>query len=142
MRTNLFKKSNIEAELKRFGAKELTLPVVTSITLLAIKRAEAKAGRKLSFAEVATPGATHLELMLAGEMQWAMQQMFRQCDLIADLLVPSGRMKVWQSIFVLVALLWFEGQMSALCRVIDVPRCVNPISLNRFSKLLRVTAFV
>ena len=54
---NLFKKSNMEAELKKFGAKELTLPVVTSITLLAIKRAEAKAGRKLSFAEVATPGA-------------------------------------------------------------------------------------
>jgi hypothetical protein len=41
VRTNLFRKSNIEAELKKFGAKELTLPVVTSITLLAIKRAEA-----------------------------------------------------------------------------------------------------
>ena len=89
VRTNLFKKSNIEAELKKFGAKELTLPVVTSITLLAIKRAEAKVGRKLSFAEVATPGASHLELMLAGEMQWAMQQMFRQYDAFADLLVPS-----------------------------------------------------
>ena len=89
VRTNLFKKSNIEAELKKFGAKELTLPVVTSITLLAIKRAEAKAGRKLSFAEVATPGASYLELMLAGEMQWAMQQMFRQYDAIADFLVPS-----------------------------------------------------
>ena len=50
------------------------MPVVTSITLLPIKRAEAKAARKLSFAEVATPGAAHLELMLAGEMQWAMQQ--------------------------------------------------------------------
>jgi hypothetical protein len=92
VRTNLFKKSNIEAELKKFGAKELTLPVVTSITLLAIKRAEAKAGRKLSFAEVATPGSAHLELMLAGEMQWAMPQMFRQYDLIADLLVPSEQM--------------------------------------------------
>ncbi len=55
----------------------------------AIKRAEAKAGRKLSFAEVGTPGASHLELMLAGEMQWAMQQMFRQYDAIADLLVPE-----------------------------------------------------
>jgi hypothetical protein len=63
--------------------------VVTSITLLAIKRAEAKAGRKLSFAEVATPGAAYLELMLAGEMQWAMQQVFRQYDMIADLLVPE-----------------------------------------------------
>jgi hypothetical protein len=92
VRTNLFKKSNIEAELKRFGAKELTLPVVTSITLLAIKRAEANVGRKLCFAEVATPGTSHLELMLAGEMQWAMQQMFRQYDLIADLLVPSEQM--------------------------------------------------
>jgi hypothetical protein len=92
VRTNLFKNSNIEAELKRFGAKEITLPVVTAITLLAIKRAEAKAGCKLSFAEVATPGTSHLELMLAGEMQWAMQQMFRQYDLIADLLVPSEQM--------------------------------------------------
>jgi hypothetical protein len=90
VRTNLFKKSNIEAELKKFGAKELTLPVVTSITLLAIKRAGAKAGRKLSFAEAAYPEAQHLELMLAGEMQWAMQQMFRQYDAIADLLVPSS----------------------------------------------------
>jgi hypothetical protein len=89
VRTNLFRKSNIEAELKKFGAKEITLPVVTSITLLAIKRAEARAGCKLSLAEVATPGSSHLELMLAGEMQWAMQQMFRQYDAIADLLVPE-----------------------------------------------------
>jgi hypothetical protein len=92
VRTNLFKKSNIEAELKRFGAREITLPTVTSITLLAIKRAEAKAGRKLSFAEAATPGTPHLELMLVGEMQWAMQQMFRQYDAITDLLVPSEQM--------------------------------------------------
>jgi hypothetical protein len=92
VRTNLFKKSNIEAELKRFGAREITLPTVTTITLLAIKRAEARAGRKLSFAEAATPGTPHLELMLTGEMQWAMQQMFRQYDLIADLLVPSEQM--------------------------------------------------
>ena len=91
VRTNLFKKSNIEAELKKFGAKELTLPVVTSITLLAIKRAEAKAGRKLSFAEVATPDTSHLEPMLAGEIQWAMQQMFRQYDTVADLLVPEQK---------------------------------------------------
>jgi hypothetical protein len=92
VRTNLFRKSNIEAELKKFGAQEITLPVVTSITLLAIKRAEAKAGRKLNFAEVATPGSSHLELMLAGEMQWAMQQMFRQYEMIADLLVPPQDM--------------------------------------------------
>jgi hypothetical protein len=30
--------------------------------------------------------------MLAGEMQWVMQQMFRQYDTIADLLVPSEQM--------------------------------------------------
>jgi len=92
VRTNLFKKSNIEAELKKFGAREITLPTVTSITLLAIKRAEAKAGRKLSFAEAARPGTPHLELMLAGEMQWAMQQMFWQYDTVADLLVPSEQL--------------------------------------------------
>jgi hypothetical protein len=68
------------------------LPVITSITLLAIKRAEAKAGRQLSFAEVAAPGAAHLELMLAGEVQWAMQQMFRQYDTLANLLVPQQQM--------------------------------------------------
>jgi hypothetical protein len=88
VRTNLFRNSNIEAELKKFGAGEITLPVVTSITLLAIKRAEAKSGRKLSFAEVATPGASHIELMLAGEMQWAMQRMFRQYDQLGELLLP------------------------------------------------------
>ncbi len=91
VRTNLFRNSNIEAELKKFGAKEITLPVVTSITLLAIKRAEAKAGRKLSFAEVATPGASYLERLLAGEIQWAMQQMFRQYDAVAGLLVPPAQ---------------------------------------------------
>jgi len=88
VRTNLFKNSALETELKKFGAKEITLPVVTSTTLLAIKRAEAKAGQTLSFAEVATPGTAHLELMLAGEMQWAMQQMFRQYDKVADLILP------------------------------------------------------
>ena len=92
VRTNLFRKSNIEAELKKFGAREITLPTVTAITLLAIKRAKAKAGRKLSFAEVATPGTAHLELLLQGEMQWAMQQMFQQYDMIADLLVPEPQM--------------------------------------------------
>jgi hypothetical protein len=92
VRTNLFKKSNIEAELKKFGAREITLPTVTTITLLAIKRAEERAGRKLSFAEVATTGAPHLELLLAGEMQWAMQRMFQQYDVIADLMVPLKQM--------------------------------------------------
>ena len=47
VRTNLFKKSNIEAELKKFGAKEITLPTVTAITLLAIKRAEVSRFRRL-----------------------------------------------------------------------------------------------
>lgn len=97
VRTNLFRKSNIEAELKKFGAREIILPIVTSITLLAIKRAEAKVGNKLSFADVAVPGAPHLELMLAGEMQWAMQQMFRQYDTVADLLVPEAQMPVLET---------------------------------------------
>jgi len=30
-----------------------------------------------------------LERLLAGEIQWAMQKMFRQYDTIADLLVPA-----------------------------------------------------
>ncbi len=66
--------------------------MVTSISLLAIKGAEAKAGRKLSFAEVATPGASYLERLLAGETQWAMQQMFPQYDAVAGLLLLPARM--------------------------------------------------
>ena len=90
VRTDLFKKSGLEAELRKFGAKELTLPVVTSITMLAMKRAEAKAGRKLSFAEVTHPEAGHLERMLAGEMQWAMQRMLPQYHALAELLLPPS----------------------------------------------------
>ena len=90
VRTNLFRKSGLEAELQRFGAKELILPVVTTVTMLAIKRAEAKAGRKLSFAEVTHPEAGHLERMFAGEMQWAMQHMFPQYHALAELLLPPS----------------------------------------------------
>jgi hypothetical protein len=89
VRTNLFKKSKIEAELRDFGAREITIPVITAVTLLAVKRAERAAGHKLSFADVATPGNIHLDLELAGEMQWAMQKMFRQYDTVASLLVPE-----------------------------------------------------
>ena len=76
--------------MRKFGAKELTLPVITSITMLAIKRAEAKAGRKLSFAEVTHPEAGHLERMLAGEMQWAMQRVLPQYHALAELLLPAS----------------------------------------------------
>jgi hypothetical protein len=90
VRTDLFRKSGLEAELRKFGAQELTLPVVTSITMLAIKRAEVRARRKLNFAEVTHPEAGHLERMLAGEMQWAMQCMFPQYHALVDLLLPPA----------------------------------------------------
>src|SRR5438046_5076295 len=90
VRADLFHKSGLEAELFKFGARSLTLPVVTPITLLAIKRAEARLGRKLSFAEVTHPEAGHLEPMLAGEMQWAMQTMFVQYQAAAELLLPPA----------------------------------------------------
>ena len=77
----IFSENPTSDRTERIRGKRITLPVITSITLLAIKRAEAKAGHQLSFAEVAAPGAAHLELMLAGEVQWAMQQMFRQSSL-------------------------------------------------------------
>ena len=63
---------------------------MTPITLLAIKRAEARLGRKLSFAEITHPEAGHLEPMLAGEMQWAMQTMFIQYQAAAELLLPPS----------------------------------------------------
>ena len=45
--------------------------------------------RGLSFAELSDPDAKYLERLLAGEIQWAMQRMFRQYDAIADLLLPT-----------------------------------------------------
>ena len=63
---------------------------MTPITLLAIKRAEARLERKLSFAEVTHSEAGHLEPMLAGEMQWAMQTMFVQYQDAAELLLPPA----------------------------------------------------
>jgi hypothetical protein len=57
--------------------------------LLAIEKAEAIAGRGLSFAELSHVEARHLERLLAGEIQWAMQKMFRQYDAIANLLLPT-----------------------------------------------------
>jgi hypothetical protein len=86
-RGDLFKGSQLEQRLLDFGAKTLTLPMITPTTLLAAEKAEALARRGLSFAELSQTG--HLERLLAGEMQWAMQRMFRQYHTIADLLLPT-----------------------------------------------------
>ncbi len=88
-RGDLFKGSPLEAQLIEFGARSITLPPLTPTTLMAIEKAEAKARRSLSFAEVSQVEAGHLERLLAGEVQWAMQKMFRQYDAIADLLLPT-----------------------------------------------------
>ena len=90
VRTDLFTGSSLETELQKFGARSVTLPTITPITLLAMKRAEAKAGRKLSFAELAHPESGHLERILAGELQWAMQKLFPQYHAVAELLVPDA----------------------------------------------------
>jgi len=88
-RGDLFKSSQLEKQLIEFGAKTITLPAITPTTLLAIEKAEAIAKRGLSFAELSRVEAGHLERLLAGEIQWAMQKMFRQYHAIADLLVPT-----------------------------------------------------
>jgi hypothetical protein len=85
----LFKGSQLEKQLTEFGAKSVTLPSVTPTTLLAIEKAEAIAKRGLSFAELSHVEAGHLERFLAGEIQWAMQKLFRQYQAIADLLLPT-----------------------------------------------------
>lgn len=87
-RGDLFKGSLLERQLIEFGAKSVTLPAVTPTTLLAMEKAEAVTRRGLSFAELSHVETGHLERLLAGEIQWAMQRMFRQYDGIADLLLP------------------------------------------------------
>jgi hypothetical protein len=88
-RGDLFKGSQLEKQLTEFGAKSVALPSVTPTTLLAIEKAEAVAKHGLSFAELSHVEAGHLERLLAGEIQWAMQKMFRQYDTLADLLLPT-----------------------------------------------------
>jgi hypothetical protein len=88
-RGDLFRGSPLEAQLIEFSAQSVTLPPITPTTLLAIEKAEVLAKRALSFAEVSQVEAGHLERLLAGEVQWAMQKMFRQYDAIADLLLPT-----------------------------------------------------
>ncbi|MBU6402992.1 MAG: hypothetical protein KGS61_21940 [Verrucomicrobia bacterium] len=89
-RGDLFRGSALEKELLAYGARAVTLPALTPTTLLAMEKAEALAKRSLSFAELSQVEAGHLERLLAGEIQWAMQRMFGQYDAIADLLVPAG----------------------------------------------------
>jgi hypothetical protein len=77
-----------------FGAKSVTLPAITPTTLLATEKAEAIAKRGLSFAELSQVEAGHLERLLAGEIQWAMQKMFRQyedCGFVAAHRICSQR---------------------------------------------------
>ena len=88
-RGDLFKGSGLEKQLMEFGAKAITLPSITPTTLLAIEKAEATAKRGLSFSELSHSEPGYLERLLAGEIQWAMQKMFRQYDAIADLLLPA-----------------------------------------------------
>jgi hypothetical protein len=88
-RGDLFRDSPLQQQLTDFGAKAVTLPLVTPTTLLAMEKAESVAQRGLSFAELSHPEAKHLERLLAGEIQWAMAKMFRQYYDIADLLLPS-----------------------------------------------------
>jgi hypothetical protein len=87
-RGDLFKGSQLEKRLLEYGAKTITLPMITPTTLLAVEKAEAIAKRGLSFAELSHTEAGHLERLLAGEIQWAMQKMFRQYTAIAQLLLP------------------------------------------------------
>ena len=88
-RGDLFKNSQLEERLLDYGAKAVALPMITPTTLLAAEKAEAIAKRGLSFAELSRTEAGHMERLLAGEIQWAMQKMFRQYDAIADLLLPT-----------------------------------------------------
>ena len=88
-RGDLFRGSGLEKQLNEFRAEAVTLPAVTPTTLLAMEKAETIAKRGLSFAELSHVEAGHLERLLAGEIQWAMQKMFRQYDAIAHLLLPT-----------------------------------------------------
>ncbi len=96
-RGDLFHGSRLEAQLMEFGAQAITLPRLTPTTLLAIEKAEDQAKRGLNFAELSRVDLGHLERLLAGEIQWAMQKMFHHYDAVADLLLPADRLPVHKS---------------------------------------------
>src|SRR6266545_3480237 len=96
-RGDLFEGSRLEAQLREFGAQAITLPRLTPTTLLAMEKAEDQAKRGLSFAEVSRVDLGHLERLLAGEIQWAMQKMFHHYDAVANLLLPADRLPVHKS---------------------------------------------
>jgi hypothetical protein len=97
-RGDLFKGSQLEKQLHDFGAKSVTLPAITPTTLLAIEKAEATTKRGLSFAELSHVETQHLERLLAGEIQWALQRMFYQYDDIVDLLLPTDLIPTEESV--------------------------------------------
>ena len=80
---------NWKSSCGSLARKSVTPFTITPTTLLAIEKAEASAKRGLSFAELSHVEAKHLERLLAGEIQWAMQRMFTQYDAVADLLLPT-----------------------------------------------------
>ncbi len=86
---DLYRGSKLEKALEGDGARTLTMPTITPVTLMAMERAEAKAGHGISFAEFASPESHHLERILAGELQWALTRMFEQYDAMAELLLPT-----------------------------------------------------
>ena len=86
---DLYRGSKLEKAMESAGARTLMLPTITPVTLMAMERAEAKAGHGISFAEFAAPESYHLERILAGELQWALTRMFEQYDAMAELLLPT-----------------------------------------------------
>ena len=86
---DLYRGSQLEKALEKTGARTLTLPTITPVTLMAMERAEAQAKHGISFAEFASPESGHLERILAGELQWALTRMFEQYNAIAEVLLPT-----------------------------------------------------
>ena len=86
---SLYRGSRLEKTLANAGAKTITLPTITPVTMMAMERAESRAGRGISFAEFASPETEHLERIMKGEIQWALTRMNQQYDAIAELLVPT-----------------------------------------------------
>ena len=85
----LYRGSPFEKALEKVGAKSITMPVISSMTMLAMQQAEMKASRGISFAEFASPSSGHLEPIMIEEMQWVLTRMYWQYDSISDILLPA-----------------------------------------------------
>ena len=92
-KSEMYLGSKLQSTLLQLGAKEIVIPAITPITLMALEKAENHEQRGISFAEAASGGVKGFDRMLAGELSQWLQKLSLQFDSMASLLLPDDLAK-------------------------------------------------